>query len=237
MPEALRVNRAITLDKAAVWLKRSLDYEFRDVELLQQALTHRSAGGQNNERLEFLGDAVLDVVVSEVVFRLRPPASEGVLSRIRASLVKDSTLASLAMELELGEHLILGSGERKSGGFRRASILADALEAIFGAVYLDAGFEEARRVIYQAYGERLHNLPESAARRDPKSRLQELLQAKQIELPSYSVETVTGKAHRQFFEVSCTIRTLDTVTLGQGSTRRQAEQEAATKMLMLVEES
>jgi ribonuclease-3 len=225
------------LDKATAWLKDSLDYEFRDVALLKQALTHRSAPGPNNERLEFLGDAVLDVVVSEVVFGLRPAAGEGVLSRIRASLVKDLTLADLAHELELGQYLILGSGERKSGGFRRASILADALEAIFGAVYLDAGFEEARRVIHRAYGKRLHDLPESAAHRDPKSRLQELLQAKQIEPPSYNVETVSGKAHRQSFEVSCSIPALDTVTLGQGSTRRQAEQEAASKMLVLVEES
>jgi ribonuclease-3 len=225
------------LDKAAAWLKKSLAYEFRDVALLQQALTHRSAPGPNNERLEFLGDAVLDVVVSEVAYRLRPEAGEGELSRIRASLVKDLTLAGLAQELELGRHLILGSGERKSGGFRRTSILADALEAIFGAVYLDAGFEETRRVIYRAYGERLHDLPESAAHRDPKSRLQELLQAKQIEPPSYNVETVSGQAHRQSFEVSCTIPALDTVTLGQGSTRRQAEQEAASKMLVLVEES
>jgi ribonuclease III len=225
------------LDKAAAWLKKSLAYEFRDGALLQQALTHRSAPGPNNERLEFLGDAVLDVVVSEVAYRLRPEAGEGVLSRIRASLVRDLTLAELAQQLQLGQHLILGSGERKSGGFRRTSILADALEAIFGAVYLDAGFEEARRVIYLAYGERLHDLPESAAHRDPKSRLQELLQAKQIEPPSYKVETVSGQAHRQSFEVSCRIPALDTVTLGQGSTRRQAEQEAASKMLVLVEES
>ena len=224
------------MDKAAAWLKKSLAYEFRDVALLQQALTHRSAPGPNNERLEFLGDAVLDVVVSEVAYRLRPEAGEGELSRIRASLVKDLTLAGLAQELELGRHLILGSGERKSGGFRRTSILADALEAIFGAVYLDAGFAETRRVIHRAYGERLHDLPESAAHRDPKSRLQELLQAKQIEPPSYNVETVSGQAHRQSFEVSCTIPALDTVTLGQGSTRRQAEQEAAGKMLVLVED-
>lgn len=225
------------MEQAAAWLKRLLDYEFRDVELLKQALTHRSAPGSNNERLEYLGDAVLDVVVSEVIFRLRPTASEGVLSRIRSSLVKDTTLAALATEIDLGEHLILGPGEKRSGGHTRSSILADALEAIFGAVYLDADFEEARRVIHRVYDERLRQLPESAARRDPKSRLQELLQAKRIDLPAYSVETVTGKAHRQSFEVSCTIGALDTVTIGRGPSRRQAEQEAATKMLMLVEES
>lgn len=225
------------MEKAASWLKKSLDYEFRDVELLRQALTHRSAAGPNNERLEYLGDAVLDVVVSEVIFRLMPMAGEGVLSRIRSSLVKDTTLASLATELDIGEQLILGPGEKRSGVYRRSSVLADALEAIFGAVYLDAGFEEARRVIHRVYGERLLDLPESAAHRDPKSRLQELLQSKQVERPSYSVEAVTGQAHRQSFEVSCRIGSLDTITIGRGRTRRQAEQEAATKMLALVEES
>lgn len=225
------------MEKAASWLKKTLDYEFRDVELLRQALTHRSAAGPNNERLEYLGDAVLDTVVSEVIFRLMPMAGEGVLSRIRSSLVKDITLADLATELGIGQHLILGPGEKGSGVHRRSSVLADALEAIFGAVYLDAGFEEARCVIHKAYGERLLDLPESAARRDPKSRLQELLQAKQIERPSYRVETVTGQAHRQSFEVSCRVGSLDTLTIGRGRTRRQAEQEAATKMLALVEES
>lgn len=224
------------MEQAAVWLKKFLHYEFRDVELLRQALTHRSAPGLNNERLEYLGDAVLDVVVSEVIFRLRPAASEGILSRIRSSLVKDSTLAALATEIDLGDHLILGPGEKRSGGHRRSSILADALEAIFGAVYLDADFEEARRVIHRVYGERLRQLPDSAARRDPKSRLQELLQSKRIDLLAYNVEAVTGQAHRQSFEVSCTIGALDTVTIGRGSSRRQAEQEAATKMLVLVEE-
>lgn len=225
------------MEQATAWLKDSLDYEFRDVELLRQALTHRSAPGPNNERLEYLGDAVLDVAVSEVIFRLRPLASEGVLSRIRSSLVKDMTLAALATEIGLGQHLLLGSGEKRSGGHRRSSILADALEAIFGAVYLDAGFEEARRVIHRVYGDRLLHLPDSAAHRDPKSRLQELLQSKQIQLPAYKVEAVTGQAHRQSFEVSCRIDTLDTVTIGRGRTRRQAEQEAATKMLVLVDES
>ncbi|HEX2140522.1 MAG TPA: ribonuclease III [Woeseiaceae bacterium] len=225
------------MEKAAAWLKRSLDYEFRDVELLRQALTHRSAAGPDNERLEYLGDAVLDVVVSEVVFRLMPMAGEGVLSRIRSSLVKDTTLAALATELDIGQHLILGPGEKRSGVYRRSSVLADALEAIFGAVYLDTGFEEARHVIQKAYGERLLELPESASRRDPKSRLQELLQSKQLERPSYNVEAVSGQAHRQSFEVSCRIGTLDTVTIGRGRTRRQAEQEAAMKMLVLVEES
>ncbi len=225
------------MEKAAAWLKKTLDFEFRDVELLRQALTHRSAAGSNNERLEFLGDAVLDTVVSEVIFRLMPLAGEGVLSRIRSSLVKDMSLAMLAEELGIGEQLILGPGEKRSGVYRRSSVLADALEAIFGAVYLDAGFEEARRVIHKAYGERLLDLPDTAARRDPKSRLQEVLQAQQIERPSYTVDAVTGQAHRQTFEVSCRIAALDAVTIGRGRTRREAEQEAASKMLDLMEMS
>jgi ribonuclease III len=224
------------LERATAWLKKSLDYEFRDEALLKQALTHRSAPGPNYERLEYLGDAVLDVVVSEATFRLRPYASEGELSRIRASLVKDTTLTELASELDLGSYLILGSGVKKAGGYGRSSILGDALEAVFGAVYLDAGFDEACRVIRRAYGDRLRELPDSASRRDPKTRLQELLQARKIELPAYRVEAITGQAHRQSFEVSCSIDALDASTIGRGTSRRQAEQDAATKMLLLVGE-
>ncbi|MEX2122535.1 MAG: ribonuclease III [Woeseia sp.] len=225
------------MEKAATWLKESLNYEFRDEELLRQALTHRSAPGSNNERLEYLGDAVLDVVVSEATFKLRPDASEGVLSRIRSSLVKDTMLSELAMELDLASHLILGSGVRKGGGYRRSSILGDALEAIFGAVYLDSGFEEARRVIQTVYGDRLRELPESASRRDPKTRLQELVQGRKLDLPAYRVETITGKAHRQSFEVKCSIEALDASTIGCGTSRRQAEQDAAMKMLALIDET
>jgi ribonuclease-3 len=225
------------LEKAATWLKKSLDYEFRDEGLLQQALTHRSAPGPNNERLEYLGDAVLDVVVSEATYRLRADASEGVLSRIRSSLVKDTMLTDLATELNLASYLILGSGVKKGGGYRRSSILGDALEAIFGAVYLDAGFDEARRVIQTVYGDRLRELPDSASRRDPKTRLQELLQARKLDLPAYRVESITGKAHLQSFEVRCSIDALNTSTIGNGASRRQAEQDAAMKMLALVGET
>jgi ribonuclease-3 len=224
------------LEKAAAWLKQSLNYEFRDEQLLTQALTHRSVPGPNNERLEYLGDAVLDVVVSEATYKLRPDASEGVLSRIRSSLVKDSMLTELAMELDLASHLILGAGVKK-GGYSRSSILGDALEAVFGAVYLDAGFDEARRVIQRAYGKRLRELPDSASHRDPKTQLQELLQARKLDLPEYRVANVMGKAHRQTFEVSCTIKALEASTIGRGTSRRQAEQDAATKMLVLVGET
>jgi ribonuclease-3 len=224
------------LEKAAAWLKQSLNYEFRDEDLLTQALTHRSAPGPNNERLEYLGDAVLDVVVSEATFRLRPDASEGVLSRIRSSLVKDAMLTELATEIGLASHLILGAGVKRGGGYGRSSILGDALEAVFGAVYLDAGFDEARRVIRTVYGARLRELPDSASLRDPKTQLQELLQARKLDLPAYQVEKVTGQAHRQTFEVSCSILALDASTIGRGSSRRQAEQEAAMKMLVLIGE-
>jgi len=219
------------LDKATAWLKKSLAYTFADENLLRQALTHRSVNGPNNERLEFLGDAVLQVIVSDVVFEQKPDASEGQLSRLRSSVVRDVALADVALGLGLGEHLILGSGEKKSGGHRRDSILADTLEAIFGAVYLDAGFDAARQVICTAYGDRLQNMPDGADLRDPKSRLQELLQGRGLALPVYAMEKVTGKAHKQSFEVSCAIPELEVTTVGQGSTRRDAEQEAALVML------
>jgi len=219
------------LDNAAAWLKQSLAYTFEDEQLLKQALTHRSAPGPNNERLEFLGDAVLQLVASELVFEKTPNASEGQLSRLRSTLVKDTTLAEIAADLGVGEFLILGSGEKKSGGHRRSSILADALEAIFGAIYLDAGLEGARQVIHKAYGERLHDLPEAADLRDPKSRLQEHLQGRKMALPDYAVQNISGKAHKQSFEVSCSIAELDAVTVGAGLTRRDAEQEAALAML------
>jgi ribonuclease-3 len=225
------------LDKTATWLKRSLDYDFENIQLLEQALTHRSADGANNERLEFLGDAVLDVVISEAVYRQRPDASEGVLSRLRSSLVKDTTLAELSTDLGMGDHLILGSGEKKSGGHRRASILADALEAIFGAVYLDSGFDEARRIIHNAYSSRLVEIPDSAGRRDPKTRLQELVQSRKIALPEYHVDNVDGKDHKQVFTVRCTIDELDACTTGQGRTRRDAEQESAARMLAVLDEA
>ncbi|HEX7719690.1 MAG TPA: ribonuclease III [Woeseiaceae bacterium] len=225
-----------TPDKAIPGLQSRLGYEFQDLTLLVQALTHRSATGSNNERLEFLGDAVLDVVISEVIFRQRQEASEGVMSRIRSSLVKDLTLVQLAGELQLGDYLILGSGEKRTGGHHRASIMADALEAIFGAVYLDSGFENARQVIHTVYGALLEDLPESASRRDPKTRLQEYLQARKIDLPGYAVHRVTGKAHRQSFEVQCTVEALEVSSIGHGMSRREAEQDAASRMLAVLGE-
>lgn len=219
------------MEKAQTWLQRTLDYTFRDAGLFEQALTHRSASGESNERLEFLGDAVLDTVVSEIVFRAFPNAPEGDLSRLRSSLVKDTALARLAVEIGLGDWLILGSGERKTGGHRRASILADAIEALFGAVYLDAGFEASRQLIEKAFGDKFYNLPDPGELRDPKTRLQEWLQARQLNLPNYSLVDVSGQAHAQTFEVQCSIDGIERTTRGSGSSRRQAEQKSARAML------
>ena len=222
------------MDKAESWLEKTLGYRFQNLKLFQQALTHRSATRRNNERLEFLGDAVLDFVVSESVYLARPDAPEGDLSKLRASLVKDETLAEIALELELGEHLILGSGERKTGGHRRESILADALEAIFGAIYLDTGFNAAKNVIDHVYEERYRELPDVGDLRDPKTRLQEWLQARKLELPNYELVNVSGKDHQQRFTVICTVEESSAVTEGKSTTRRKAEQKAARKMIELL---
>jgi ribonuclease-3 len=222
------------LDKAERWLEKSLRYEFDDPGLLTRALTHRSARGRNNERLEYLGDAILDFVISEAVYRQRPEADEGDLSRLRSALVKDATLASIAADLGIGEHLILGSGERKTGGHRRRSILADALEALFGAVYLDAGFDVTKALIERIFAERLESLPDAAELRDPKTRLQEWLQARKLALPVYDVVEVTGQDHKQRFSVSCTVNELSQSTSGEASSRRDAEQQAARAMLKIL---
>jgi len=219
------------LDKAESWLDKTLHYRFNDASLLTQALTHRSANSSNNERLEFLGDAVLDFVISDAVFKRRPDADEGDLSKLRASLVKDTSLAKLAADLGIGEHLILGSGERKTGGHRRESILADALEAIFGAVFLDSGFAAATEIIERVYTQRLDELPDAEDLRDSKTRLQEWLQARKLSLPDYELVSVTGKAHQQRFSVSCTVGELSQTTEGESTTRRKAEQKAAHRML------
>lgn len=219
------------MEKAESWLYKTLHYRFNDAGLFNQALTHRSATGHNNERLEFLGDAVLDFVISDAVYKARPGASEGDLSKLRSSLVKDTSLAALATDLGLGEHLILGSGELKTGGHRRASILADALEAIFGAVFLDSGFEAAKDIIERVFSSRLADLPDADQLRDPKTRLQEWMQARRMGLPDYELVSVTGKAHKQRFEVSCTISEMSSVTFGESTTRRKAEQKAAAAML------
>jgi len=224
------------LDKAERWLEETLQYRFNDVALLQLALTHRSARKQNNERLEFLGDAVLDVVVSEVVYLARPGASEGDLSKLRASLVKTGSLARLALDLGLGDYLILGSGEQKSGGHRRESILADGMEALFGAVFLDGGIEAATTLINRVFQDRYETLPDEKDLRDSKTRLQEWLQARKMSLPEYDLVAETGKDHRKMFSVACTVTEVSLVTEGTSTTRRKAEQKAARAMLEILAE-
>ncbi len=204
-----------------------LGHSFRAPELLRQALTHRSFGTPHNERLEFLGDGVLNCVVAALLFERFPRLSEGHLSRLRASLVNQDTLSRLAGELALGDHLRLGEGELKSGGFRRPSILADALEAIFGAVYLDAGFDAAACLIGRVYRPLLDGLDPKALGKDPKTLLQEYLQGKRLPLPAYTVVDVSGEAHEQHFRVECIIADFEIRTEGAGASRRAAEQEAA----------
>jgi ribonuclease-3 len=224
------------LKTASEWLRDALGYECRDPALLEAALTHRSAGGPHNERLEFLGDAVLNCVVAMLVFREFAAADEGDLSRFRASLVSGEALAVLALEINLGDQLRLGSGELKSGGFRRKSILADTLEALFGAIYLDGGFDAAAGVIERLFVTRLDRLPSAAELKDPKTRLQESVQAQGLPLPAYSVESVSGEAHNQFFQVSCAVEALGLKAIGVGQSRRRAEQAAASELLRIMAE-
>ncbi len=218
------------MDNAERWLSNTLGYSFSDTGLLRQALTHRSAPGPSNERLEFLGDAVLDIVISEALFHTLPGAPEGDLSRLRASLVRDTSLAGIAVDLGIGDYLILGSGERKSGGHRRQSILADALEALFGAIYLDSDFDTVAELIRRMFGDRLDDLPEADELRDPKTRLQEWLQARGAALPEYELANVTGRAHQQRFEVRCHVPGQESA-VGEGRSRRAAEQQSARRML------
>ncbi len=216
-------------------LQRNLGYRFAQEELLTRALTHRSATGPNNERLEFLGDSVLNFVIADEVFHRRVEAREGELSRLRASLVNKESLARLAKTLGLGEHVRLGGGELKTGGHRRESILADALEAVFGAVYLDGGFAACREVISALYSDRLANLPSPRQLKDPKTRLQEHLQSRRLSLPEYRVLDVRGRAHDQTFRVECRVGELEAVSEGVAGSRRNAEQQAAENMLAHLE--
>ncbi len=212
-------------------LCNALGYTFVNESVLKQALTHRSASRENNERLEFLGDSILSFVISTELYRRFANIDEGTLSRLRASLVKGDTLASLARGLDLGDYLSLGPGELKSGGFRRGSILADALEAIIGAIFLDSDIDTVKRVILSMYAERLQNADPSRALKDPKTRLQEFLQSRSLDLPEYEVTNVQGKAHEQRFTVQCLVPTLDKAVVAEGSSRRKAEQAVASEAL------
>lgn len=215
-------------------LCKKLGYQFKNKKYLKQALTHRSAGKKNNERLEFLGDGALNFIIAEELFRKFPECTEGELSRLRASQVRGEKLSELAVGFELGEYLKLGPGELKSGGFRRASILADAMEAIFGAIYLDSGFDAVKKVILSIYQDSLDTINREENFKDPKTRLQELLQSRQQSLPEYNVVDIAGEAHNQTFTVSCKVPGLQDLVMGKGSSRRKAEQDAADLSLKLL---
>ncbi|MCP5419680.1 MAG: ribonuclease III [Gammaproteobacteria bacterium] len=220
------------MNPSVIGLCRVLKHTFGTPVLLEEALTHRSAIGHSNERLEFLGDAILNFVIAERLFNDYPQASEGELSRLRATLVKGETLAEIARQIGLGDYLRLGPGELKSGGNRRSSILANALEAVFGAVYLDSDFVICRHLILRLYEGCLANLPTANELKDPKTRLQEYLQARGLALPVYRILEISGEAHAQQFTVECSAGTHHTVAVGDS--RRKAEQEAARQLLALI---
>lgn len=215
-------------------LEQRIQYQFVQPALLEQAVTHRSHSAQHNERLEFLGDSVLNFVVAALLFSRFPQINEGDLSRLRANLVKQATLADIAQQLGLSDFLRLGEGELKSGGFRRPSILADALEAVFGAVYLDGGFTAAQAVIDQLFTALVAQIDPKALGKDPKTLLQELLQGQRLSLPVYRVLATHGAAHDQIFDVACTIEALSIQVQASGHSRRVAEQAAALQAIELV---
>ena len=208
-----------------------LGYHFSDIQLLELALTHRSVSSNNNERLEFLGDSLINHVVAEHVYRKFPRISEGPLSRIRAALVRRESLAELGVNLQIGEYLLLGAGECKSGGRNRKSILADAIEAVVGAIYIDGGFEIAREIILVLYSAKFSAMSEKLAEKDSKTQIQEYTQAKGLELPIYELESVSGDAHQPIYHVVCRINGSDQVGRGSAQSRQEAEQIAASLIL------
>jgi ribonuclease III len=208
-------------------LCRKLGYEFMQPQLLQRALTHRSYGPVHYERLEFLGDSVLNCAIAKHLYDNYTNLTEGDLSRLRSNLVNQQTLFTLAKQLELGDLLLLGEGERKSAGHRRPSILADSMEAIFGAVFLDGGFDAAQQVVFNVYMPYMAQIDITSLGKDAKTLLQEYLQGRKLALPEYTVIATEGEAHSQLFRVECRINQLDMATLGEGSSRRSAEQAAA----------
>ena len=217
-------------DLPAKWLDKKFNYRFSDAGLFLAAVTHRSAAGLNNERLEYLGDAILGFLVAKNLYHFFPGASEGELTRRRAALVRRETLAEIAMELDLGSQLRLGSGELKSGGYRRDSILADSLEALLGAIYLDGGLNAVEGIIDSLFYQRMMDAPIGELK-DPKTCLQEYLQSRGLSLPVYEVTETLGQAHEQTFRVSCNAADLELVGCGTGSSRRRAEQFAAANIL------
>ena len=217
-----------------VQLSKKLGYTFKESSLLLQALTHRSAKGEHNERLEFLGDSILGFVIAESLYNQFPTENEGDLTRMRSSLVKGVTLAEVARGFNLGEYLILGPGELKSGGHRRDSILEDAVEAIIGAVYIDSDMETCKALILSWFTQRLSDIKPGQAQKDPKTRLQEYLQGRKIPLPLYEVIHTSGQSHNQEFTVRCTTSEINNEVITKGSSRRKAEQAAADKVLEII---
>lgn len=215
-------------------LTRALGHDFKNLSYLHVALTHRSKGSQNYERLEFLGDSILGFVIAQWLYESFPDYGEGRLSRVRASLVRKETLASVARELHLSDYLILGEGELKSGGFNRDSILSDVIESIIGAIYLDDSLQSARDFIYRTFAEKMENIDEAISYKDSKSKLQEMVQKNGQSLPIYNVIDICGEQHEQVFTVDCHLDDVDQVVTAKGSSRRLAEQNAAKKMLSLV---
>ncbi len=215
-------------------LQVELGYYFSDIQLLELALTHRSVSSNNNERLEFLGDSLINHVVAEHVYRKFPRISEGPLSRIRAALVRRESLAELGINLKIGEYLLLGAGECKSGGRHRKSILADAVEAVVGAIYIDGGFEIAREIILVLYSAKFSAMSEDLAEKDAKTRIQEYTQAKGLELPIYELESVSGDAHQPMYHVVCKINGSGQVGRGSAQSRQEAEQIAASLILSVL---
>jgi ribonuclease-3 len=224
------------LTKQPEALAKKLGLRFADPSLLRRALTHRSAETENNERLEFLGDSILGFVIAECLYEKFPEADEGALSRLRATLVNQSSLAELARKLNLGDYLILGSGELKSGGYRRDSILSDALEAIMGAILRDQGIDASRLWILSLFAELIQGLSLEDWKKDPKTRLQELMQARGLELPIYILLSMEGQPHDQHFRVECRVPLVAEPTQGEGPSRKKAEQQAAEKMLARLSE-
>lgn len=222
--------------KPAAELARKLGTPCKDPELFELALTHRSCGKRNNERLEFLGDAILSFVIADDLYKRFPDAREGQMSRLRSRVVKGETLALIARDMDVGDYLRLGSGELKSGGFRRDSILADSVEAIIGAIYLDQGIDAAREFILHWFGSRLEQLDLNVTLKDAKTRLQEFLQSRRSPLPKYELISVEGEPHDQTFHIRCEISLLDQPTEGRGSSRRQAEQDAARMALVKLDQ-
>jgi ribonuclease-3 len=219
----------------AEWAENRLGYRFRDPSLLDTALTHRSASKDNNERLEFLGDAFLNSSIARRLYELRPEEAEGDLSRARAALVKKPTLVALGQDLGIDSVIILGHGELRSGGAQRGAVLADAVEALIGAVLIDGGADAAESVVERLFSDRMAALPDSAALKDSKTKLQEWLQGRKLELPSYKVHAVQGREHERTFIVACEVAAADLKTTGQGPSRRHAEQQAAEAMLRALE--